>query len=335
MSGAIVAGRLALDPWFGHHHNRHLFFLPTVMLAAWLWGFGPGLVAAAMFSAALRIYWREPVESFVRANSDIVLFALVSTAICALIQSLQRARERADAAMRSREQVLAIVAHDLMNPLHAIKLGEERIRLTLREEQPTERSLRAIGHAAARMERLISDLVDATRIEHGELVVTRRPERVAAVVREVAQLYAPQAQEGHLTLETVAPTDDIVIDCDRDRLMQILGNLIGNAVKFTPEGGRIALRVADRGDVVRFEVEDSGSGIKPENLPHIFERYRTFDARGTGLGLFIASSLVDAHGGELSVRSRPGEGTTFWFEIPRRPATAPTDIRPRLARLPP
>src|SRR5882724_11791055 len=129
MAVAVVAGRLGLDPWFGHYHNRHLFFLPTVMLVAWLWGLGPGLLAAALFSVALRLFFSlGTTETFFRANSDIFLFALVGAAICALVQSLQRARQRADAATRSREQLLAVVAHDLTNPLHAVKLAEEGIR---------------------------------------------------------------------------------------------------------------------------------------------------------------------------------------------------------------
>jgi len=324
MAVAVVAGRLGLDPWFGHYHNRHLFFLPTVMLVAWLWGLGPGLLAAALFSVALRLFFSlGTTETFFRANSDIFLFALVGAAICALVQSLQRARQRADAATRSREQLLAVVAHDLTNPLHAVKLAEEGIRSTLRDGDPMERRLRAIRRAAERMERLIRDLVDSTRIEHGELFVTRRLEPLAPVVQEVAQLYAPQAQEVGVTLDTSPPSDDTLVDCDRDRLMQILGNLVGNALKFTPDGGRVALRVTDRGEAVRFEVEDSGAGIKPEHLPHVFERYRTFDARGTGLGLFIAKSLVEAHGGALSVESELGRGARFWFDLPIRSRTGP------------
>ena len=100
-----------------------------------------------------------------------------------------------------------------------------------------------------------------------------------------------------MTMEVEAPPDDGVIDCDRERLMQVLGNLVGNALKFTPDGGRVAVRALDRGEAVRFEVEDSGVGIRPEHLPYIFERFRSFDGRGTGLGLYIASSLVEAHHG--------------------------------------
>jgi signal transduction histidine kinase len=331
-AAVVTIGRLQLDPWVGHSHNRHLFFLPTVMLISWLWGFGPGLVGAFLFGVALRVFWTPP-ESFLRANSDIALFCLVSVAICFTIRSLLRARQRADAATQSREQLLAVVAHDLSNPLHAVKLAEERLRFATREAPAVERSLKTIRHATTRMEHLLRDLVDTTHIEHDELVVTLRPEPVAEIVQEVAQLFAPQAQELGVTLDVSAPSSDCVIDCDRDRLMQILGNLLGNALKFTSDGGHVALRALERPMAVRFEVEDSGTGIRPEHLPHIFERFRTFDARGTGLGLFIARTLVAAHSGALSVRSRLGHGTTFWFEIPRRPDTAPTDIRPRAVPL--
>jgi signal transduction histidine kinase len=316
-AAAVTLGRLRLDPWMGHTRNRHLIFLPTVMLIAWLWGFGPGLLGAALFTVALRVFWTPP-ESFIHANSDVALFLLVSALICATIRSLQRARQRADEAMRAREQLLAVVAHDLTSPLHAVKLAEERIRLAPRDVPLLERSLKTIRHASSRMDHLLRDLVDTTHIEHDELAVTLRAEPVAPIVQEVAHLFAAQAQEARLTLEVSAPPAPSVVDCDRDRLMQVLGNLMGNALKFTPEGGRVAVRALDREEAVRFEVEDSGAGISPEHLPHIFERFRSFDARGTGLGLYIARSLVAAHAGELSVQSRLGHGTTFWFEVPRR-----------------
>jgi signal transduction histidine kinase len=316
-AAAVTLGRLRLDPWMGHTRNRHLIFLPTVMLIAWLWGFGPGLLGAVLFTVALRVLWTSS-ESFIHANSDVALFLLVSALICATIRSLQRARQRADEAMRAREQLLAVVAHDLTNPLHAVKLAEERLRSTGTEPLALERGLKTIRHATSRMEHLLRDLVDTTHIEHDELAVMLRSEPVAPIVQEVAQLFAAQAQEAGLTLEVSAPIAPSVVVCDRERLMQVLGNLMGNALKFTPEGGQVALRAIDRDRAVRFEVEDSGAGISPEHLPHIFERFRSFDARGTGLGLYIARNLVGAHAGELSVQSRLGHGTTFWFEIPRR-----------------
>ena len=187
VSIAVTLGRLRLDPWLGHGHNRHLFFLPTVMVIAWLWGFGPALLGAALFSVALRIFWTDATESFIHANSDILLFALVSAAICLTIRSLQHARQRAGRRPASREQLLlAVVAHDLTNPLHAVKLAEERLRSTAGESPSIERSLRTIRHATTRMDHLLRDLVDSTRIEHEELVVTLRSEPVAPIVQEVA-----------------------------------------------------------------------------------------------------------------------------------------------------
>jgi signal transduction histidine kinase len=317
LSAAVALGRLRLDPWLGHSHNRHLFFLPTVILAAWLWGFAPGLFGATIFAAALRLFWTDRGESFVHADSDILLFLLVSAAICAIVRSRQHARERADEATRSREQLLAVVAHDLGNPLHAVRLAEEHIRATGGDARAFERSLATIERATTRMDHLLRDLVDTTRLSQGELVVTPGPELVAPLLADVAQIYMPRAQQAGVDLAVSAPDADTAVSCDRDRIMQVLGNLLGNAIKFTPPGGRVALNACVRDGLVRFEVEDTGSGIRPEHLPHVFERFRTFDARGTGLGLFIAKTLVAAHGSSLRVRSTLGAGSVFWFELPR------------------
>ncbi len=127
LTALVVAGRLGLDPWWGRQHNRHLVFLPTVMLAAWLGGFGPGLLSATMSTLALAAFWSEPKPGL-PVNSDLVLFFLLSVLICALIQSLQVARARADAATRSREQVLRVVIHDLRNPLTSVKMTSEALR---------------------------------------------------------------------------------------------------------------------------------------------------------------------------------------------------------------
>ncbi|HVX97695.1 MAG TPA: HAMP domain-containing sensor histidine kinase [Polyangia bacterium] len=318
LSAFVTLGRLKLDPWLGHSHNRHLFFLPTVILTAWLWGFAPALFSAAIFAVALRAFWTDHHESFLHANSDIALFLLVSAAICAIVRSLQHARETADEATRSREQLLAVVAHDLGNPLHAVRLAEQRIRARSDDARAVERSLATIEHATTRMDHLLRDLVDTTRLSRDELVVTPAPELVAPLVAEVTEIYAPRAQEAGLALERDGPEDDAAaVSCDRDRIMQVLGNLLGNAIKFTPPGGRVALHARVRDGAIRFEVEDTGAGIRPEHLPHVFERFRSFDARGTGLGLFIARSLVVAHGSELHVRSTLGFGSAFWFELPR------------------
>ena len=144
-------------------------------------------------------------------------------------------------------------------------------------------------------------------------------ENALSIVEEAIELHAPMARERGVTLESSGPAGTVFINGDRLRLLQVLGNLIGNALRFTTEGGRITVRLEaeEQARVVRFVVEDTGTGITPEHLPHIFEQYWKGDAKGTGLGLYIARSIVRAHGGDIDVTSTPGQGASFSFTIPR------------------
>jgi signal transduction histidine kinase len=319
ITGLVVLGRLSLDASWGRQHNRHLVFLPTVLLAAWLGGFGPGLVSALMSAVALDYLWTRADHGFTLPNPELMLFTFVAIAICALVQSLNLARAHAEAARESRERVLAIVAHDLGNPLSVIKMTSVKLqREGGADAVEAQRRLRTIDRAASRMEHLIRDLVDATRIEHGQLTLACAREEVEPVVQEVMELFAPLAQDHNikLQLETVGPPGSV--DCDRQRLLQVLGNLLDNAIKFTPEGGLITVRTLDQGDAIRFQVDDTGPGVAPEHIPHVFERYWKADSKGTGLGLYIAYSIVRAHGGALRVDSPAGSGASFSFSLPRR-----------------
>src|SRR5882672_7411913 len=171
----VVAGRRALDPYWGHSHNRHLVFLPTVMAAVWFGGFGPGLIATALTTAALYFFWSDAPGLWHLPSSDLVLFSLIGVAICRIIDSLERARTRGDTAMRSRARVLEIVAHDLRNPLNAIKTTSVSL---VRAIPAVQTKLERIDRAVARMENLIRDLLDTTRIEHGELAMSTQVEPV-------------------------------------------------------------------------------------------------------------------------------------------------------------
>jgi signal transduction histidine kinase len=333
---AVILARLALDPWWGHHQNRHLVFLPTVMLAAWLGGLGSGLVSAFLCTVAIDYFWTDPRYVFFHPSFELILFFLVAVAMSKLIDSLREARARADAARISGEQVLAIVAHDLRSPLATIKVTSQLIRRKAGDPEQLRQKLDTIDRAVDRSDKLISDLVDATRAEQGELSMVLEPEHLAPIVDEILDVFGPLAREKNIHLEAPAPVGDVAVRCDRNRLLQVLGNLLSNAIKFTPEGGRIALAVRSDDGSVQFEVSDSGTGISPEHLPHIFERYWYADRRGTGLGLFIAQSIVRAHGGGLRVRSEQGVGTTFSFSLPRstsvpkdEPSRERTASRPR------
>jgi signal transduction histidine kinase len=329
---AVIIARRAVDPWWGLHQNRHLVFLPTVMLSAWLGSFGGGVISAAICTVAIDYYWTEPQYVFFHPSVELVLFFLVALAMSWLIDSLHRARARADAARSSGEQVLAIVAHDLRSPLATIKVTSQLIRRKPTDPEHLRQKLDTIDRAVDRSDKLIRDLVDATRAEQGELSMVLGHEKVGPIVDEVLDVYGPLAREKNIGLEAPTLSGEMAVRCDRDRLLQVLGNLLSNALKFTPEGGRIRLVVRAEEDSILFEVEDTGTGISAEHLPHIFERYWYADRRGTGLGLFIAQSIMRAHGSRLRVRSEPGVGSTFSFSLRRLAEVAvsePGEAEPR------
>jgi signal transduction histidine kinase len=319
---AVVAGRLAMNPWWGRQQNRHLFFLPAVMLTAWLFGFGPGIVATIISLVALACFWSGAGAG--RVPFELLLFFLVSGAVCLLVRSLQRARDRADAARVSREQVLTVVAHDLRAPLATIMVSASSLsRVETVDPAVVKSRVKAIDRAVVRMDSLIRDIVDAAGVERGELPMTIKLERVDTLVQEAVDLHAPLAQEAGVTLEAKMPRHELSMGCDRQRILQVLGNLIGNALKFTPAGGRITVRAEEQETGIGFAVDDTGSGIAPEHLAHLFDRYWSGDSRGIGLGLYIARSIVRGHGGDIGVRSAPGAGSSFYFTVPRAPAAAP------------
>jgi len=310
---AVVVGRLALNPWWGVQQNRHLVLLPTVMLAAWLGGFRPGVVSVLLSTLALHLLWSKEPGLVHLPPVDLVLFFGFSLVICGLVSSLQVAKVSADTATRSRERVLEIVAHDLRSPLTAIKALAESLAHANPEMGPrVDRIDRAVG----RMDRLISQLVDGTRIGHGELTISTRPEPVGAIIAETIDLYSHTAHDREVLLEAARDLPGgALVEADRDRVMQVLGNLVGNALKFTAPGGRVTLSAQREGDAVVFAVADTGTGIAPEDLPHVFEQYWKHDQQGTGLGLFIARSVVRAHRGRMWVKSQPGAGSTFFFTL--------------------
>jgi signal transduction histidine kinase len=334
---AIIAARFGLNHVLGYQRDRHLFLLPAVMLAAWVGGLGPGCVATFLCTVALTLLWVSPgARAFPPVvTADVILFLLIGLAVSSVIDSLRIARAHADAARAARDQLLAIVVHDLGNPLNVIKLAAVGLRRTEAVDEAALRAADRIERAATRMGRLVHDLQDATQIERGTLSVDSAPELVGPILREVVEEFLPPSQAKGVHLGTLLPAVDTVVRADRSRLVQVLGNLVGNALKFTPTGGRIDLGAEERGDVVVFQVKDTGPGIEPEHLPHVFDRYWKANGAGTGLGLFIARGLVQAHGGRLDVSSRPGLGAIFAFEVPRgatqEPRAAVETRGPRLS----
>jgi PAS domain S-box-containing protein len=252
-----------------------------------------------------------------------------------------RLYEQALRATRGRDEVLGVVSHDLRNPLSTINMCAGAL---LDPEPPTTEGVRSMAEIIQRsadwMHRIIRDLLDVTSIEAGRLALDRHPVVVAAVLDTVRELMIVQAQDAGIELVVREPAALPAIEADHERVVQVLLNLIGNAVKFTPPGGRVVVRADAVGDDgphaerhVRFSVSDTGPGISAEHLTHIFDRYwqvRTQGRAGAGLGLAIAKGIVEAHGGTIGVTSTVGEGTTFSFTIPvaRRGAAAAPGANP-------
>jgi len=225
--------------------------------------------------------------------------------------------EQTEQAVKARDEVMAVVSHDLRNPISTITMTTDLLRERISEGDAL-RLLDTISRSTERMERLIRDLLDVTRIEAGGLTVERGPVDPAELVQEAVQLQQPLARENGINLDTEIQGPLPTLQADRERLLQVFQNLIDNALKFTPKGGRVTIAAEPGTDEVRFTVRDTGPGIPAEQLPHLFDRF--WQARkgsnGAGLGLTIARGIVEAHGGRITAESVPGSGTEFKFGIP-------------------
>lgn len=237
------------------------------------------------------------------------------------IENAQLYRE-AQSSTRARDEVLAVVSHDLRNPVHTITMSTSfLLDLPQLEERVARAQLAVIRRSAGRADRLIRDLLDVTRIENGQLRLDRQPVGVRDMLLEAAQMMAAQAKERRITLSVAATGEALTVFADRDRVLQALDNLLGNAVKFTPPEGRIDLDARQDGGGVHFEVRDTGAGVAPSEQPNLFRPFwqaRRVDRRGVGLGLSIVKGIVDAHGGSIVVDSDGRSGTRIGFTIPER-----------------
>lgn len=235
-----------------------------------------------------------------------------------------RLYRRAQDAIQARDEVLRVVSHDLRNPIGAVSMGAALL-LELESESTRNpvagRTLATIQRAADQASRMIEDLLDVSRIEAGKLAVERYPLDLGATIDETVELHRGLAGNRQITIERAGDIALPLIHADHHRLLQIFGNLIGNALKFTPAGGRIEVGAATTENGVRCWVGDSGPGIPADHLPHLFDRFwqaRRTDRRGLGLGLAIVRGLVEAHAGQIRAESEVGRGSTFIFTLPQR-----------------
>ncbi len=231
-------------------------------------------------------------------------------------------RLEAERVVRHRDELLAIVAHDLRSPLSSI-IGASSLLVQLplcdADARKIVRYVAMVQDSADRMRRMVDDLLDLSSFEGGRLRIELGRHDARALVEDSVAMHAPIAAGKALRLDAATPGAPVPVDVDRGRIAQVLANLVGNAIKFTPEGGAVSVSLSRDGDVARIVVSDTGVGIAPPDLPWVFDRYwrgRSLGGLGAGLGLAIAKALVEAHRGEIVARSTLGAGTIVEVTLP-------------------
>jgi signal transduction histidine kinase len=329
-----------------------MVFVGIIVVVARLGGAGPALLAGAISVLLLDYYFIPPIHEFnllqAEQGANALVFALVALIVGSMTARLRAAehamRERADdehemrqaaeELARAREQVLAVVAHDLRNPLSTILGAASLLEDPTQDAREIRETLALIHRAVDRMNRLIGDLLDVTRLEVGRLVLEQEPIAVRDLLAQTLESWEATATSRGLSFEIDPVSEGLAVFADGSRVLQVLDNLVGNAVKFSDAGGRIAVR-ATRGEgsttEVRFSVSDTGPGIPPEVLKELFQRFwqaNAADRRGIGLGLAICKGIVEAHGGRIWCESQLGHGARFTFTLPITHQTAAALLPP-------
>jgi PAS domain S-box-containing protein len=320
---AIEEGRAELVPHFGDEHRRAVAVDENHLATL------RGLGFSSLITVPLRVrdyvlgalmLARGPGEPPF-TDADLVLAQGLALRAASALDNA-RLYDQATRAIRARDDVLGIVSHDLRSPLSVIAmctaslLGDGAF-----SDERTRDALLTVQRANQWARRLIDDLLDVSAIEAGALSLTRRHEDPVLLVMLAVQLHRELAAEHEISLVVDLPERLPIVDVDADRIVQALGNLIANAIKFTPQRGVVRVGGVDGGDHGRLFVADSGPGVPPEDAPHVFDRFwtarRTARARGTGMGLAIVRGIVDAHGGRVWLETPvAGSGATFSLSLP-------------------
>ena len=247
------------------------------------------------------------------------------------VVELRAARAQAEAANRAKDEFLAVLSHEMRAPLHAIFGWLSILKIGLAQGWDVTRAIETVERNAGLQAQLVNDLLDVSRIVSGKLVLTEQPVELTAVVRTVVENAGPAAATKGIALACEMATLPIcVVVGDEARLFQVLSNLLNNAIKFTPSGGNIRVTLASDAGEATIQVRDTGSGIAPAFLAHIFERFRQADATNTrahgglGIGLYLVKTLMELHKGTVSVSSEgPGKGATFTVRLPLQSVAQP------------
>jgi signal transduction histidine kinase len=292
------------------------------------------IIAVGVFLFAASLFRLHPIH-VVFVSTTLVVTGLLAAGVTNIVRrlvlgevgrlTLERLYAEAEQAILAREEILSIVSHDLRNPLSTISMSASlMLEVPLADEQRV-RQLNMIRRAGERMNRLIQDLLNVAQIEAGRLSIETRPTDVASLMAETAETLGPVAAERSCRLEADIEGNLPNALVDPSRILQVLANLVGNAIKFTPAGGQVVIGAKRVRDKVLCSVADTGPGIPEEQLPYIFEQFwqaKRADRRGIGLGLAIAKGIIEAHGQTVWAVSSVGVGSTFYFTLPLAEAEA-------------
>ncbi len=238
---------------------------------------------------------------------------------------VSKARDAAEAGSRAKNEFLSVISHELRTPLTSIRGALELLEID--SNDPSYDRAKLIGMAlnnTDRLTKMIDDLLDIEKMEAGKMTFDLRPLHVLPLITDVVSANTSYAERFGVSLDVVGAADDeLMILGEYDRLIQVLTNLVSNAVKFSPDGGAVAISTQAFDDKVRVSVADNGEGISADFQPHLFDRFAQADSSdrrrhgGSGLGLNITKAIVDGHGGAIGFETAPGSGTTFYVDLPR------------------
>ena len=321
----VEIGRI-LDPGFpierSKEQERFLEQTSTVLVNTAI-----GAIAASVILSLLLAYtFTRPLREMTTATQEMAAGKLGQQVpvrsqdeIGQLAKSFNRMSQDLSDATQLRKQMTADIAHDLRSPLTVITGYLES--MTDGVLKPTPERLNLIHTEAIHLQRLVEDLRTLSLADAGELSMTRLAQSIQPLLEQAAAIYGHLAEQKRITLQVEAEPNLPILQIDPDRIMQVLGNLVSNALRHTPEGGQITLSASRIASTLRVTVRDTGEGIPPDDLAHVFDRfYRGDSARSTskgesGLGLAIARSIVKMHGGHISAESEPGKGAAFHIDL--------------------
>jgi signal transduction histidine kinase len=300
-----------------------MLFIAAVALSAWYGGLGPGLLATGLAVLALDYFFIPPVYALGVGVADAARLGVFSL-VAILISSMDEVRKRLEAALRQenrhKEDFLAVLAHELRNPLATSLHAVEILRLRGNDTATVERTRQVIERQLRTMARLINDLLDVSRLRLGKLHLCKERVDLAGAVARAVETVRPLIESRRQRMEISVPPGPLWLEADPIRLEQIVVNLLTNAAKYTPPAGCIWLSVEQSIATVWLRIQDNGVGFAAEVLPHLFDRFAQVESGshgGLGVGLSLVRDLVELHGGTITARSEgPGSGSEFMVGLP-------------------